>query len=214
VFLALEGGEGAGKSTQAKLLVEWLQSTGREVVLTREPGATATGQRIRSLLLDPASGGISPRAEALLYAADRAQHVAHVILPALERGAVVVTDRYVDSSLAYQGAGRALELAEVARLSRWATGGLRPDLTLLLDIDPAVGLTRIQGAPDRIELESLAFHQRVRQGFLDLAAADPDRYLVVAATDAPDQVHAVVRSRVEPLLPVRATAMPETAVRS
>jgi dTMP kinase len=211
VFLALEGGEGAGKSTQAKLLLEWLQSTGREVVLTREPGATPTGQRIRTLLLDPATGGISPRAEALLYAADRAQHVAHVILPALERGAVVVTDRYVDSSLAYQGAGRALELAEVARLSRWATGGLRPDLTLLLDIDPAVGLRRISGAPDRIELESLAFHQRVRQGFLELAAADPDRYLVVPATDPPEAVHASVRARVEAMLPVREAPLPEAA---
>jgi dTMP kinase len=211
VFLALEGGEGAGKSTQAKLLVDWLQSTGREVVLTREPGATPAGQRIRTLLLDPATGGISPRAEALLYAADRAQHVAHVVLPALERGAVVVTDRYVDSSLAYQGAGRALELAEVARLSRWATGGLRPDLTLLLDIDPAVGLARIPGAPDRIELESLAFHQRVRQGFLDLAAADPDRYLVVPATDPPGAVHALVRRRVESLLPVREASLHEAA---
>jgi dTMP kinase len=211
VFLALEGGEGAGKSTQAKLLVDWLQSIGREVVLTREPGATPTGRQIRSLLLDPASGGIAPRAEALLYAADRAQHVAHVVLPALERGAVVVTDRYVDSSLAYQGAGRALELAEVARLSRWATGGLRPDLTLLLDVDPAVGLARIAGSPDRIEQESLEFHRRVRQGFLDLAASDPDRYLVVSATDAPDVVHAAVRTRVESLLPVREAAIQEAA---
>ena len=201
LFIALEGGEGAGKSTQAKLLVDWLQSTGREVVQTREPGATAAGQRIRELLLDPATGGLAPRAEALLYAADRAQHVAHVILPALERGAVVVTDRYVDSSLAYQGAGRALELAEVARLSRWATGGLRPDLTLLLDIDPVVGLARIPGAPDRIELESLAFHQRVRQGFLDLASADPDRYLVVPAQAPADSVHEHVRARLAGLLP-------------
>jgi dTMP kinase len=211
VFVALEGGEGAGKSTQAKLLVDWLQSTGREVVQTREPGATPAGQRIRSMLLDPATGGISPRAEALLYAADRAQHVAHVVLPALERGAVVVTDRYVDSSLAYQGAGRALELAEVARLSRWATGGLRPDLTLLLDVDPSVGLARISGAPDRIELESLAFHQRVRQGFLDLAAADPDRYLVVNATDAPETVHALVRARITSLLPHREAPVAEAA---
>ncbi|MCU1590023.1 MAG: tmk [Frankiales bacterium] len=201
LFLALEGGEGAGKSTQARLLVEWLESAGREVVLTREPGATPAGERIRALLLEPSTGGISPRSEALLYAADRAQHVAHVILPALERGAVVVTDRYVDSSLAYQGAGRELELAEVARLSRWATGGLRPDLTLLLDIDPAVGLGRIPGARDRIELEALSFHERVRQGFLDLAAADPDRYLVVPATDPAEAVHAKVRSRVSPLLP-------------
>jgi dTMP kinase len=203
LFIALEGGEGAGKSTQAKLLVDWLHSTGREVVLTREPGATPAGQRIRALLLDPTTGGISPRAEALLYAADRAQHVAHVILPALERGAVVVTDRYVDSSLAYQGAGRALELAEVARLSKWATGALRPDLTLLLDIDPVAGLARIPGAPDRIEQESLSFHQRVRQGFLDLASADPDRYLVVPAVDPADTVHAQLRARVISMLPVR-----------
>jgi dTMP kinase len=133
------------------------------------------------------------------------------VLPALERGAVVVTDRYVDSSLAYQGAGRALELAEVARLSRWATGGLRPDLTLLLDIDPALGLARISDAPDRIEQESLAFHRRVRQGFLDLAAADPDRYVVVAATDPPEIVHAAVRVRIEPLLPMREAPVHETA---
>ncbi|GAC1444571.1 MAG: hypothetical protein NVSMB55_21420 [Mycobacteriales bacterium] len=209
LFLAFEGGEGAGKSTQARLLVEWLESAGREVVLTREPGATAAGAQIRSLLLDPASGGISPRAEALLYAADRAQHVAHLVLPALERGAVVVTDRYVDSSLAYQGAGRELELAEVARLSRWATGGLRPDLTLVLDIDPAVGLARVPAAPDRIEQESLDFHRRVRQGFLDLAAADPDRYLVVPAAEPAVDVQGMLRARVGPLLP--AVAAPEPA---
>jgi dTMP kinase len=207
LFLALEGGEGAGKSTQAKLLVEWLQAAGREVVLTREPGATPAGQRIRGLLLEPSTGGIAPRAEALLYAADRAQHVAHVILPALARGAVVVTDRYVDSSLAYQGAGRALDLGEVARLSRWATGGLTPDLTLLLDVDPVVGLSRIPGAPDRIEQESLEFHQRVRQGFLDLAASAPDRYVVVSAVEAPEVVHATVRARIAPLLPVREPAL-------
>jgi dTMP kinase len=209
-FLALEGGEGAGKSTQAGLLVSWLESLGHEVVLTREPGATPTGAQIRRLLLDPAAG-IAPRAEALLYAADRAQHVAGVVLPALERGAVVVTDRYVDSSLAYQGAGRSLELSEVARLSRWATGGLVPDLTLLLDIDPAVGLRRIPDAPDRIEQESSAFHERVRQGFLDLAAADPDRYLVVSAAESPDQVHAQLRARVLPMLPRDAVREPASS---
>jgi dTMP kinase len=122
-----------------------------------------------------------------------------------------VTDRYVDSSLAYQGAGRALELAEVARLSRWATGGLRPDLTILLDVDPTVGLGRIPGAPDRIEQESIEFHERVRQGFLDLAAADPDRYLVLAAADAADALHARVRARVVPLLPVRDAPVRESA---
>jgi dTMP kinase len=211
LFIALEGGEGAGKSTQAGLLVGWLEASGREVVQTREPGATVVGAQIRALLLDPANKGLSPRTEALLYAADRAQHVGAVILPALQRGAVVVTDRYVDSSLAYQGAGRDLERDDVARLSRWATGGLVPDLTLLLDVDPVLGLGRISGAPDRIEQESLAFHQRVRQGFLDLAAADPDRYLVVAAAEPPEVVGARVRERVAPLLPARAAGSAEPA---
>jgi dTMP kinase len=209
LFVALEGGEGAGKSTQAQLLVDWLRATGREVVLTREPGATPVGAQIRQLLLDPTTGGLAPRAEALLYAADRAQHVARVVLPAVERGAVVVTDRYVDSSLAYQGAGRELEHAEVEHLSRWATGGLVPDLTLLLDIDPSVGLARIPGTPDRIELESLEFHARVREGFLLLAAAEPRRYLVVAASEPPEAVHAKVRARLLPLLPAVVVPDPE-----
>jgi len=208
VFVALEGGEGAGKSTQAKLLAGWLEQLGHEVVVTREPGATPAGARIRELLLDPATGVLAPRAEAMLYAADRAQHVATVVLPALQRGAVVVTDRYVDSSLAYQGAGRELERDDVARLSRWATQGLRPDLTLLLDVEPAVGLARArgEGAPDRIEQESLAFHERVRQGFLDLAAADPDRYLVVEASEPREVVQEALRGRLGPLLPVRQPA--------
>ena len=209
IFVVLEGGEGAGKSTQAQLLVSWLAEQGREAVLTREPGATPAGIRIRALLLDPQTGGLAPRAEALLYAADRAQHVATVILPALERGAVVVSDRYVDSSLAYQGAGRQLDRDDVVRLSKWATGGLRPDLTVLLDVDPAVGLRRAAhaGPPlDRIEQEALAFHVRVRQGFLDLAEADPDRYLVVPAESAPDVVQAALRDRLAGLLPVREPA--------
>ena len=204
VFLALEGGEGAGKSTQSELLAAWLREQGREVVVTREPGATQAGERIRALLLDPSTAALSPRTEALLYAADRAEHVAAVVLPALHRGAVVITDRYVDSSLAYQGAGRALPVDDVARLSRWATDNLRPDLTLLLDVDPAVGLGRITGAPDRIEAESLDFHRRVRQGFLDLAAATPARYLVVAAGGSVDAVHEALKDRVGALLPSRA----------
>ncbi|MDP9435949.1 MAG: dTMP kinase, partial [Actinomycetota bacterium] len=200
-FLAFEGGEGAGKSTQLGLLVDWLRAGGHDVVVTREPGATPLGARLRALLLE--GEPVSPRAEALLYAADRAHHVATVVRPALERGAVVVTDRYVDSSLAYQGAGRALSSDEVARLSRWSTEGLRPDLVLLLDVDPAVGLARARrtGAPDRIEAESLAFHARVRQAFLDLAARDPDRYLVVAADAPADAVQARLRERVAALLP-------------
>ena len=202
LFLAVEGGEGAGKSTQVRLLEQWLTDAGHEVVVTREPGATPVGARVRALLLDPATGEVAPRAEALLYAADRAQHVATLVRPALDRGAVVLTDRYVDSSLAYQGAGRDLEVAEVARLSRWATGDLRPDLVLLLDVDPAVGLARARaGGPlDRIEQESLDFHRRVREGFLALAAAAPERYLVVAADLPPEEVADRVRARVAELL--------------
>ncbi len=194
-FLALEGGEGAGKSTQARLLGQWLTEQGRDVVLTREPGATHVGASIRELLLDPANDGLAPRSEALLYAADRAQHVATVVLPALQRGAVVITDRYVDSSLAYQGAGRALDTEDVRRLSRWATGGLMPDLTVVLDLDPETGLGRVPGAPDRIEQESLDFHRRVRAGFLALAGETPGRYLVVSAEQSADQVHQLVRAR-------------------
>ncbi len=200
MLLALEGGEGAGKSTQCQALVEWLTDLGLDVVVTREPGATAAGFRIRELLLSPSTGELAPRAETLLYAADRAQHVEEVILPALRRGAVVVTDRYVDSSLAYQGAGRALDPDEVGRLSRWATQGLRADLTVLLDIAPEVGLSRIGGQPDRIEQESLAFHERVRQGFLGLAMAAPDRYLVLPADQPPDTVQQALRARITPLL--------------
>ena len=202
LFLVFEGGEGAGKSTQVKQLAAALTTQGYDVVVTREPGATPVGARIRALLLDPATT-LSPRAEALLYAADRAQHVAEVLLPALARGAVVISDRYVDSSLAYQGAGRELDADEVAELSRWATDGLRPQLTVLLDVDPVVGLGRATGDPDRIEQESLRFHQAVRQGFLDLAAAEPHRYLVLGATGAPEDVHRAVVDRVTPLLPER-----------
>ncbi len=201
VFVALEGGEGAGKSTQARLLDQWLTEQGHEVVLTREPGATRIGASIRALLLDPDSDGLAPRSEALLYAADRAQHVATVILPALQRGAVVITDRYVDSSLAYQGAGRALELDDVRRLSQWATGGLVPDLTVLLDIDPVIGLARATGTPDRIEQESLDFHRRVRAGFLALAGQDPQRYVVVSAIDPAEQVQQSLRLRLDDVLP-------------
>jgi dTMP kinase len=200
-FLALEGGEGAGKSTQLRLLQEWLCGQGHDVVVTREPGATPAGARIRALLLDPATGRLTPRAEAMLYAADRAQHVSEVIRPALERGAVVLTDRFVDSSLAYQGAGRELAAEEVRRLSQWATGGLRPDLVVLLDVDPVVGLARAGGVPDRIESESLEFHRRVRDGFLQLAEDDPERYLVVSAEQPPEAVLSEVQARLTLLLP-------------
>ncbi|HTY71343.1 MAG TPA: dTMP kinase [Actinomycetes bacterium] len=195
MFIAFEGGEGAGKSTQVRRLADALAARGLDVRTTREPGGTPAGRRIRELLLDRASDGLSPRAEALLYAADRAEHVAAVIRPALAGGAVVITDRYVDSSLAYQGAGRTLAIADVARLSEWATEGLVPDLTVVLDLDPEVGLARA-GDPDRLEAEPLDFHRRVRQGFLDLAAAAPARYAVIDASRDPDEVFADVAAAV------------------
>lgn len=206
VFLAIEGGEGAGKSTQVRLLADWLRAAGHEVVVTREPGATELGARVRALLLDPASGPLSPRAEALLYAADRAEHVTRVIGPALAGGAIVLTDRYVDSSLAYQSAGRALPASEVAWLSRWATSGLVPDLTVVLDVDPEVGLTRITArrGTDRIEAEAAEFHRRVRDAFRALAEADRRHHLLVPAAGPPAEVQARLRARVGQLLGDRA----------
>ncbi|MBW1603781.1 dTMP kinase [Streptomyces sp. JJ66] len=201
-FIALEGGDGAGKSTQAEALAEWIRGKGHEVVVTREPGATPLGKRLRSIVLDVSSAGLSHRAEALLYAADRAEHVENVVRPALERGAVVITDRYIDSSVAYQGAGRDLAPTEVARISRWATGGLVPHLTVLLDISPETARERFTEAPDRLESESADFHQRVRAGFLALAAADPARYLVVDAGQEPESVTSVVRHRLDQVLPL------------
>ena len=206
LFIALEGGEGAGKSTQAKLLGDWLRSAGHQVVVTREPGATVVGRQLRGLLLDRATGSLSARGEALLYAADRAEHVSTVIIPALERGAIVVTDRYVDSSIAYQGAGRELPIEDVARLSRWATGGLRPDLTVVLDLPPEIGLRRAgQSGLDRLESETFEFHERVRKRYLELAAADPHHYAVINATASPEEVAAAIRKRIESLLPATAT---------
>jgi dTMP kinase len=201
VFLALEGGEGAGKSTQARLLAIWLRDQGYDVVTTHEPGATKIGLRLRALLLDTAHAGLAPRAEALMYAADRAEHVQDVILPALERGAVVVTDRYTDSSLAYQGAGRQLPVSEIAGLNRWATGGLTPDLTILLDLPTVTGLSRRLSSADRLESEPVEFHDRVRSGFLSLAAAEPGRYLVVDAGRPESEISREIQLRVRELLP-------------
>ncbi|MCX4527254.1 MULTISPECIES: dTMP kinase [unclassified Streptomyces] len=201
-FIALEGGDGAGKSTQVQALAEWIRGKGHEVVVTREPGATPVGKRLRSILLDVSSAGLSNRAEALLYAADRAEHVDTVVRPALERGAVVISDRYIDSSVAYQGAGRDLSPTEIARISRWATGGLVPNLTVLLDVSPEAARERFTEAPDRLESEPAEFHQRVRAGFLTLAAADPGRYLVVDAGQDPESVSTVVRHRLDRMLPL------------
>jgi len=201
-FVAIEGGEGAGKSTQTELLGEWLREKGHEVVLTREPGATRLGKRLRDVLLSPVTGDLSPRAEALMYAADRAEHVASVIRPALDRGAVIVTDRYADSSIAYQGAGRVLAPDEVARLCRWATDGLLPDLTVVLDVPPEVGLSRVTDELDRLEAEPLEFHKRVRAEFLRIAEQSPERYLVVDAAGDPQAVFASVRERLDGVLPL------------
>ena len=202
LFVCFEGGEGAGKSTQSRLLRDWLVERGETVLLTFEPGDTAVGKELRRIVLDPATGELSDRTEALLYAADKAEHVDHVVLPALARGEVVITDRYVDSTLAYQGAGRTLALPEVEAVARWATGDLRPHLTVVLDLAPEAGLGRFEGR-DRIEGQSLEFHQRVRQGFLDLAAADPDHYVVLDARAPIEEIAATIRERLEPHLGAR-----------
>ncbi|MBC2875801.1 dTMP kinase [Streptomyces sp. TYQ1024] len=203
-FLVFDGGDGAGKSTQVQAIAEWIRSKGHEVVVTREPGATAIGKRLRAILLDVASAGLSDRAEALLYAADRAEHINAVVRPALERGAVVISDRYIDSSVAYQGAGRDLSPTEIARINRWATEGLVPHLTVLLDVSPETARERFTEAPDRLESEPAEFHERVRKGFLALAAADPARYLVVDAGQEPEAVTTVVRHRLDEVLPLSA----------
>ncbi|SCX39433.1 dTMP kinase [Klenkia marina] len=202
VFIAFEGGEGAGKSTQVARLAASLTDGGHSVRTTREPGATALGTTVRSIVLDPANTGLSARAEALLYAADRAQHVHEVVRPALAAGQVVLTDRFVDSSLAYQGAGRSFAESDIRSISHWATEGLQPDLTVLLDLPPETGLARARGraAADRLEAESVDFHERVRATFRALAAAEPGRYLVLDATGTPDALAAAVRDRVAVLL--------------
>ena len=201
LLIAFEGGEGAGKTTQARLLAIWLREQGYDVIATQEPGATKMGMRLRALLLDTAHTGLSPRAEALMYAADRAEHVDAVIAPALERGTVVVTDRYVDSSIAYQGRGRQQPVGEVAGLNRWATGGLEPDLTILLDLPPSAGLGRRSVSADRLEAEPTEFHERVREGFLAQAQAHPDRYLVLDATQSPAELSVQIQDRLRDLLP-------------
>jgi len=211
LFVAFEGGEGSGKTTQARLVAIWLRELGYDVVTTHEPGATKVGMRLRALLLDTTHTGMSPHAEALMYAADRAEHVASVIKPALERGAVVITDRYVDSSLAYQGAGRSLPVADIARLNDWATGGRTPELTVLLDMDPTAGLARRTRSADRLEAEPAEFHYRVRSGFLALAKADPARYLVVDATRSQDEITRTISTRIRALLPDPVPAPSEDA---
>jgi dTMP kinase len=200
-FVVFEGGDGVGKSTQVDLLVRRLAATGREVVTTFEPGATRLGALLRGVLLHGDAGDVGARTEALLYAADKAEHLHEVVRPALARGAVVVCDRYVDSMVAYQGAGRVLDPDEVERIARWATGDLRPDLTVLLDLGPEEGLRGLT-EPDRLESAGLDFHARARSFFLALAERDPDRYLVLPARRSRDDLAEVIALRVEALLSV------------
>ncbi|MGW5410722.1 dTMP kinase [Actinomadura geliboluensis] len=201
VFIAFEGGEGAGKTTQSRLAAIWLRDHGYDVVTTHEPGATKIGMRLRAMLLDRDTTGLSDRAETLLYAADRADHVANVIKPAMERGAIVVSDRYVDSSLAYQGFGRQQAVEDIVRVNAWATGGLVPDLTVLLEIPPEAGLRRLPAPADRIESEPQDFHERVRAGFRALAEADPDRYLILDASRPQGELSREIQYRIREILP-------------
>jgi dTMP kinase len=198
IFIAFEGGEGTGKSTQSKLLQKWLEQEGETVLLSREPGGTDLGKDLRKILLGHETGAISPRAEALLYAADRAHHVFSVIRPGLAEGKIVISDRYFDSSAAYQGAGRVLNPSEVARISRWATESLYPTLTILIDVPAEVGLSRLQSR-DRLEAEPTEFHERVRQEFLQIAMMDPERYFVVDGTQSVEEIHTQIIARIAEL---------------
>lgn len=193
-FVVFEGGEGAGKSTQEGLLALALENAGRSVVRTREPGGTPAGEQIRHVVLSPEFAGLDSRAEALLFAAARGEHAARVIRPALERGDIVICDRYIDSSVAYQGIARDLGEDRIRDLSLWATRDLLPDLTIVLDVDPAVGLARF-AQRDRLEAEPLGYHEDVRAAYLALAAADPARYLVLDARGGVDEIAAAILAR-------------------
>lgn len=205
LYVTFEGLDGSGKTTQLERLAAWLADAGHTVVATREPGGTEVGQLVRDIVLHH-RGDIAPRAEALLFAADRAHHIATKVRPALERGEVVLQDRYIDSSVAFQGGGRVLDPAQVRRLSEWATEGLYPELTVLLDIDPATARTRIDAAQkvfDRIEAEAVDFNQRIRAAYLEMAEAHPERWLVLDATQTPEDLQAQLRARVGELLTTR-----------
>ena len=204
LFITFEGGDGAGKSTQAAKLTAALEASGRTVVRTREPGGTPVGEQLRSLVLEHGNGDIDARTEALIFAASRAAHVAQVIRPAVERGEVVVCDRFIDSSVAYQGSGRSLGADDVRQLNVWATEGFTPDLTVLLDVDPEQGRLRRtanEAAEDRLESEPDTFHLRIRRAFLEQARTDPDRYLVLDAGKPVDELAATISARVQELLP-------------
>lgn len=202
LFITFEGGDGSGKSTQAELLAGWLVASGHTVVRSREPGGTELGEELREIVLHR-RGHIAPRAEALIYAADRAHNIATKVRPAIERGDIVIQDRYLDSSVAYQGAGRVLDPKEVRDLSVWATEGFMPHLSILLDLDETIGRERLDDVRtryDRLEAERDDFHARVRAGYLSLASEEPDRFLVLSATDSIESISAAIRARVETLL--------------
>lgn len=202
MFISFEGIDGVGKSTQIRLAEDYLRSKGKEVVCTLEPGGTELGHEIRNLLLHR-KGDVAPRAEALLYAADRAHHVATKVRPALETGKVVITDRFLDSSVAYQGAGRKLSAEDVRNISMWAVDGLLPDVTFLIDLDPVIAAERRKGTgeePDRLELEKIDFFQAVRDEFLKLAAAEPNRFMIVDATESPAEMFSHIAKKLDELL--------------
>jgi dTMP kinase len=202
LFVTFEGGDASGKTTQIGLLADWLKEQGKTVVVTREPGGSDLGNELRDIVLHR-RGFIAPRAEALIYAADRAHHIHAVVRPALERGEVVLQDRYLDSSVAYQGAGRVLDPSEVREVSLWATEGLMPDVTVLLDVPADIGLARQaseERAYDRLEAEALEFHERVRDSYLAIAQENPDRVVVIDGTAAIDEVHRAVLERVSQAL--------------
>jgi len=205
LFITFEGVEGCGKSTQTKALVEWLRSRDLAVSLTREPGGTEVGERCRDILLDNGHAGMRPETELFLYLASRAEHVDRVIVPRLEAGDVVISDRYGDASVAYQGGGRGLGAERVEALNQVATRGVKPDVTFLLDLDPEVGLDRLvkgrgEHSRDRIESEVLEFHKRVRDTYLESAAREPDRFVVIDASRSREKIEAQIAAAVEGLL--------------
>ena len=202
VFITFEGGDGSGKTTQIELLKSWLEERGHTVVVTREPGGTDLGNELRDIILHR-KGFIAPRAEALLYAADRAHHIHTLVAPALERGDVVVQDRYLDSSVAYQGAGRVLDPTEVRDVSLWATENLMPHLTILLDVPADVAKQRQDSderAYDRLEAEAEDFHQRVRESYQRLADAEPERFVILDGTEGIEEIHHQITQKVATLL--------------
>jgi dTMP kinase len=201
LFITFEGGEGCGKSTQSRLLLKKLEQQNVPVVLTHEPGGTALGNEVRKTLKRTRDSSISPQAELFLLAASRAQLVAEVIRPALEEGKVVLCDRFTHSTMVYQGYGRGLDFTAINMVNNMATGYLNPDLIILLDISPEQGLARKQSLQDRFELEDLSFHRRVREGYLKMAAAEPDRWLVIDASLPKGKIAGIIWDMVSQLLP-------------